>query len=153
MIKLDRKRKGLQLLWAPFPIACAFLVTLLELDIPLIISVMIAGFILVIASILLLKSSSKPAAWIENETLTIRGGFSSSTVISLSTVESMRYITGEVLRSHGGDIQRDVLHVKMKGFSEWEIPIVDSVEHLLDRRLYLFIRDNFYDLPYQEQVY
>ena len=152
MSKLERQRKGLQLLLAPFPISGIAFVMLLDLDAPFLISAAIAGFVLVSASVFLFKSTQVPAAWIENDILKIRGGFSTTTEIPLINVESMRYVTGERHGNKSSEIQRDALFVKMKGFDEWEIPVTDKVEHLKDCRLYEFIKNNFYDLPYHEQI-
>jgi hypothetical protein len=148
MRKLERKRKGLQLLLAPFSISGIVFVTLLDFDAPFLISTVIAGIVLVSASVFIFKSTQVNAAWIENDTLKIRGGFSTTIEIPLKNVQYMRYVTGE----RHADIQRDALFVKMRGFDEWEIPVTDKIEHLSECRLYEFIKNNFYDLPYHEQV-
>lgn len=152
MSKLERQRKGLQLLLAPFPISGIVFVILLDLDAPFLISAAIAGAVLILASVFLFKSTQVPAAWIENDILKIRGGFSTTTEIPLKNVESMRYVTGERHDNKYAEIQRDALFVKMNGYDEWEIPVIDQVEHLKDNRLYEFIKNNFYDLPYHEQI-
>jgi len=150
MKKLERKRKGLELLIAPFPIAGVFLAVGMELKFPLVASFVVSGIVLVIASVLLLRSSRKPAAWIEHDVLKIRGGFSSTTEILLKDVESMRYKVGEKIENRYGNFQRDSLLVKMKGYEEWDIPVTDEVEHLEGHRLYHFIKNNFYDLLFCE---
>ncbi len=154
MIKLERKRTGILLFLAPFTVTGTFLFAMLELEIELELGIpalafaILTGLVFIGTTILFLKSSKKPAAWVENEVLTIAGNFSSDTVIPLSDVENMSYVTGETLRR---DEPRDALHVKLKGFSNWDIPITDKLEHISDRRLYKFIKANFYDLPYHEQ--
>lgn len=153
MIVLERKRNGLQALVVPIMVGGFFWELFSTLNMPLVVSGSVAGTAFLIPFIMVLKSIRKPAAWIEGNTLNIRGGFSSTTKIHLSDVESMRYQAGIKVKVNvnRGSVVIDALHVKLKGFDEWEIPISDSIDHIKDGRLYKFINENFYELPYQEQ--
>lgn len=98
----------------------------------------------------LLIKGRQPAAAIKDNVLTIRGGPFSDSVIPRDKVESMHYIGGQKIKTKHGVIHRDAVVVKMVGFSEWEIAITDKVDHVEDRRLYNFIRNEFYELPYKK---
>lgn len=92
-----------------------------------------------------LKSGLKPAAWITNDELYIRDGIFRIESIPLEKVEAMSYKVGvKDDRERGVDIH--LLMVKMKGFSEWHIPIRDRIDHGKELRLFKFIRDNFFPL-------
>lgn len=91
MIKLDRKRNGFQALIVPFAVGCFFWALFSELRMPIVISGSIAGIAFLIPLIAVIESIRKPAAWIEEDILNIRGGFSSTTTIRLADVESMHY--------------------------------------------------------------
>ncbi|WP_300426156.1 hypothetical protein [uncultured Thalassolituus sp.] len=149
---LERKRNGLQALFVPIAVGGFFWAILSKLSMPLAVSGFTAAIAFLIPLVMVLNSIRKPAAWIQGDTLNIRGGFSSTTRISLSSVENMRYLAGIQVNGKRGGIVRDALYVKLKGFDEWEIPIPDSIDHIKDGRLYKFINENFYELPYQEQT-
>lgn len=152
MIVLERKRNGLQALIVPIVFGGFFWALLSKLNMPLAVSGLFAGTAFLIPLAMAINSIRKPAAWIQGDTLNIRGGFSSTTKIRLSVVENMRYIAGIEVNGKRGGIVVDALHVKLKGFDEWEIPILDSIDHMKDGRLYKFINENFYELPYQEHA-
>ena len=152
MIVLERKRNGLQALIVPIAVGGFFWALLSKLNMPLAVIGFVAGTAFLIPLVMAINSIRKPAAWIRGDTLNIRGGFSSTLEIRLSDVESMRYIAGIEVNGKRGGIVRDALYVKLKGFDEWEISIPDSIDHMKDGRLYKFINENFYELPYQEQA-
>jgi len=95
--------------------------------------------------ILSIKSGIKPAAWINQEILFIRDGLFRVESIPLKIVEAMKYETGgKNTRDKGAEMH--ILTIKMEGYSEWELPIRDMIEHGKDLRLYKFINENFYKL-------
>ena len=84
--------------------------------------------------------ANKPAAWIENDVLYFRTWPLSITKIARAEVEYVRYLTGyEIPGGRSGPRICDLLRVKLKGYSDWDIPITDDVDHLKDKRLYRFI--------------
>ena len=146
-MKLARKRKWFQTL--TFPAAVGGFVWLLfrKLDIAVVVSASSASVAFLIPFFVAVKSIRKPAAWIDNGVLKIRGGFSSTTSIPLADVEAMRYEAGGKVNTSRGEILRDALYVKLRDFEEWEIPVTDYFDHIEDDRLYNFINENFYELP------
>jgi len=147
---LKRTRKGVQWLIVPIAFGGYFGALSSTFDAPPMVRWLITGLTFLIPFVLVIKAMRKPAAWIEGETLNIRGGFSSTTQIRRSDIESMRYEAGIVTARKG--MVRDALYVKLTGFEEWEIPITDYVDHRKDSRLYDFINGNFYELPYQKHA-
>lgn len=93
MIVLKRKRNGLQVLFVPIAVGGFFWAILSKLNMPLAVSGFTAATDFLIPFVMVLNSIRKPAAWIREDTLSIRGGFSSTTEIRLSDVESILRLT------------------------------------------------------------
>ena len=89
----------------------------------------------------------RPAAWVSSDCLYIKSWPFSTTKISKTNIEYMRYETGH-MRSNRKEASNEMhrLIIKMKGYEEWSIPIVDRTDHMIELRLYNFICDNFFPL-------
>tara|TARA_B110001452_G_C15163099_1_gene404502 strand:- start:42 stop:554 length:513 start_codon:yes stop_codon:yes gene_type:complete len=142
---LSRRKNYVQMLSGIF--TPVLFVTFLCYQMPSLVSdvLIIALPLLSISTFLILKSGLKPAAWISNETLYIRDGVFSIESIPLNKVESMEYKTGLKNERKQGD-EMHLLIVKMAGFSLWELPIRDMIDHGNELRLFKFINSHFYQL-------
>ena len=149
MKELSSKRGYLKLLIAPAPIAGSVLIALMETDIPVLYTGVIMATIIFPSWVYWFTKGRRPAAIIKDDVLIIRGGPFNDITIPKSKIEHMSYIADKNIKIRHGEIMKDELKVKMDGYSEWEIPITDVVDHIDGKRLYGFINENFYQLPYE----
>ena len=92
--------------------------------------------------------ANKPAAWIVDDVLYFKTWPFSITKIRKHDLESITYFTGyEIPHDRFGPRIVDLLRVKLKGYSDWDIPITDEVDHLREKRLLNFINQYFVKIP------
>lgn len=142
---LSRRKNYLQLLSGIF--SPVIVVTVACFQVPSMASAVlfIAIPVFLISTVVSLKYGLKPAAWISDGALYIRDGIFSVESIPLDKVESMEYETG-IIDTRRHETEMHLIRVKMSGFSEWEIPVRDMIDHGKDLRLYQFIQQYFYPL-------
>jgi len=147
---LERKRSSMGWVMVVMPLVAVLSGILAQIGVPAAANFLASLFMFGAVFVCLLTKGLQPAAKIKDNVLTIRGGLFSDSVIPRDKVESMYYIGGQKIKTKHGVIHRDVVVVKMVGFSEWEIPITDKIDHVDGKRLYSFIRNEFYDLAYKK---
>jgi hypothetical protein len=153
LLVLNRSRDNSQIFWASLaPMLPISFVVIGNLELNVYsISFLVLAYLVSLA--FWFTNGTKPAAWIKDDILHIRDGVFGQDEIDKKKVESMYYEVdfhrNSVGNSSGEETDVHIIVIKLKGFSEWRLPIKDLEEHAEKLRLYHFIKDNFFNLEFR----
>ncbi len=147
---LDRSRDNSQIFWASLaPMLPISFVVIENLDLN-IYSISFLIFAYLVSLAFWFTNGTKPAAWIKDDILHIRDGVFGQDKLEKTKIETMYYEVdfhrNSAGNSSGEETDVHIIVIKLKGFSEWRLPIKDLEEHAEKLRLYHFINENFYSL-------